>query len=131
VVVLALLVGLCFGVQALALGRPDSADLALVHSLALLRTHPAAREALVPTDAAEVRICGPSKLTTFECSRAMVSWFESELGHGAEVARQPVVVSGQRGYAFRIPSVRPRLALLVRSSGLPFGFAVLPSVPLT
>ena len=131
VIVLAILGGLCFGVQAVALGRPDSAELALVHSLALLRAHPEARAALDLHGPAAAVVCGPGPVGPHGCPVRVERWFEHALGRGAEVTRQPVVVGGRREYAFRIVLAQPDLELLVRSSGLPVGLAVLSAEPLT
>ena len=131
VAALAIVAGLCFGVQAVALGRPDSAELALVHSLALLRAHPEARAALDLHGPAAAVVCGPGPVGPHGCPVRVERWFEHALGRGAEVTRQPVVVGGRREYAFRIVLAQPDLELLVRSSGLPVGLAVVSAAPLT
>ncbi len=56
----------------------------------------------------------------------IVHWFARELARGARVIRQPIEIGGRRDYALRVPSARPTLELLVKSSGLPIGLAVLP-----
>ena len=123
---LAVLAGVCFGAQAVALGRPGSAELELVRTLAVLHAHAKARQVIAPSGATEIVICGVGERRRIECPRVIAHWFARELARGARVIRQPVEIDGRRDFALRVPSARPALELLVKSSGSPVGLAVLP-----
>ena len=123
---LAVLAGVCFGAQAVALGRPGSAELELVRTLDVLHAHARARRVIAPTGPTEIVICGVGERRRIECPRVIVHWFARELARGARVVRQAVEIGGRRDYVLRVPSARPTLELIVKSSGLPIGLAVLP-----
>jgi len=121
---LSVLAGICFGAQALVLGRPDAAEIALVRTLSVLHAHSAAGEALAPSDSAAGAICTTGERRDSACPRAIVRWFGRELDRGARIVRLRVDVGGSSLFALRVRASRPPLELVVRPSGTPVGLAL-------
>ena len=115
---------LCFGVQAIVLGRPDAAEIELVHTLSVLRAHSAAGAKLAPTDSAAGSICTGAERTESACPRLIARWFGRELARGAPIVRLPLDVGGVRVFALRVRASRPALELVVGASGAPLGLAL-------
>jgi hypothetical protein len=123
---LAALAVLCFGVQALVLKRPGAAEIELVHTLSVLRTHSVAGTALSPSESAAGSICTTAERSDEGCPGAIVRWFGRELARGAPIVRLPVDVGGLRLFALRVRASRPPLELVVGASGAPRGLALGP-----
>jgi hypothetical protein len=116
--VLATLAGVCFTVQAAALGRPPFATLELVHTLQQLRT-PQAKAIAVEVVGFGPKCAIVAPVARAACKKKLAGWISKELVRGAAVKARTAELGALDGYALRLPWAKPHVELFVGRSGHP------------